>query len=213
LEWQIIINQLHFYPHTNSEASRAIALLGRGQQDLSVLGHLNEIYVHQRKLQADAPSSVRAVVHSFEDYAGNAANELHYMESFLERLKRLEANNRTGFATLFPLNDWHLDTNLIASFTAMSRYVETVQEPTNIRTDDTTKQVGIGETKAEERQERIICNLGALRVSELTNVALAVQTHESHRFDYWVEQLRGSRMHLFARDVANTALSELAHVR
>ena len=210
---QMIHRELGFYPQSNDEASDAEALMGQADQAFPTLQYLNIISAHQHKYEADASKSVRAIVHTFGDYAGNAMNEAFYMEQFIERLSDMKPNNFTSFANLYPTSEWRYDNNQIAAFTAMTRYLE-IDHFVNDGVNDTLgKQHLLDLTQGEERFERIIESLGVLRASSLENTAKAVQKNQNARFDYWYGHLEASTRHLFARDVAMTALNELNDVR
>lgn len=207
-----IKEQLGFYPQSNEETSRITALLGSGEE-FATLRHLNEVYVHQRRFEADAPRAVRSVVRSFEDYAGNAVNEGYYMQLLLDQLLAVHPNNRTGFKSLFPNEDWRYDTTQIAIFSAMSRYLETDRFAETEDDDRLGKQKLLDQTMGEERFERLHENLDGLRASDIKRIALGIRTNQNNRFEYWTTQLEASKKHLFARDVATVALENLTQIR
>ncbi len=207
-----IKEQAGFYPQSNEEASRATTLIGREGQSNPTLRHLDEVYAHQRRYKADAPEALRSVVRSFEEYAGNAVNELYYTESFLESMNALAPHNLASFATIFPTEDWEHDNTTIATFTAMTRYLETEQFAETENDDRLGKRELIDYTSGEQRIERIIDTLGVLRATSLQRTARAVKTNQEHRFDFWVDKLEASRRHLFVRDIAGVALEELYRI-
>jgi len=207
-----IKNHLGFYPQSNNEASRITALIGHEDKNHQALTHLNEVSIHQYKAGASASEAVRSIVRSFEGYAGSAVNELYYMDSFLTDDLVIRANNRTGFTTLFPLEEWRYDNAQIAAFSAMSRFRETQRYAETEKDGRMGNRTLIDATSGEERLERIIENLGGLRVSELKRIADTLKDGQIKRLDFWIEQLEGSKKHYFARDVSELALKELVSI-
>lgn len=208
-----IKNKLGFYPQSNEEASRAMALIGHEVENYPALMYLNEIYIHQRKYDADAPRTIRSVVRGFEEYAGNAINEWYYMDGLLQQLALRNPNSRTGFTTLFPDEDWQHDKTQIAIFSAMSRYLETDRFADTEENDRLNKKQLIDYTSGDERIVRIKDNLNGLRASSIKGIAHAIQGTQEDRFNFWTDQLEVSTRHLFARDAAMVALEELARIK
>jgi len=208
-----IKEHLGFYPQSNDEASRVTGLIGREDQSYPVLRHLDEVYKHQRTAGADAPGAIRSLVRGFETYAGNAVNELHYMDTFLGELSQINPNNRAGFTSIFPVDDWRYDNTQIAAFTSMSRYLETDHFAETETDDRLGKRQLIDLTSGEARVERIVENLQVLRASNLKKVATAVEHNQQNRLAFWTEQLEASKKHLFARNVASAALSEINRIQ
>lgn len=206
---QMIHRELGFYPQSNEEASTAESLMGQADQAFPTLQHLNIVSRHQHKYHADASSSVRAIVHTFGDYSGSAMNEAFYMEQFVEQLSDMKPNNFTSFANLYPLSEWRYDNNQIAAFTSVARYLEIDHFTEHGTNDKLGKQDLIDLTQGKERFRRITESLGDLNALSLKKTAMAVHKNQNARFDYWYGHLEASTRHLFARDVAMTALSEL----
>lgn len=202
-------HELGFYPHNNDEASRAMGLLGRSETEFPALTYLNEIAIRSRKENANGPSALRAVVHKFDEYAGNALNELTYTENLIESLQEKTPSNFSSFATLFPLEDWKNDGTMKAAFTALTRHIETREFVENEGDDSLGKRHLVDYTMGEERENRIISTLSKVRAGELNRTAEAVRASEENRFSFWVEQLEVSRRHLFARETATIALQSL----
>jgi hypothetical protein len=201
-----------FYPQSSTEMSQATALIGREGQPYPVLSYLSEIYQHQRKAGADAPRAVRSLVRSFDEYAGNAVNEAQYMELLHDQLSVQDVNNRTGFRTLFPIEDWQYDATEIATFSVVSRHLET-SHFAETGTDDRLGKHRIDLTAGNERIDRIRENLDVLRIADLKRLAVSIQANQENRLEFWIEQLEASKRHLFARDVAEVALAELQRIR
>ena len=202
--------ELGFYPHSNEEMGRIINLMGRDGQQNPALRHLDEIYAHQRTHKADAPEALRSVVRGFEEYAGNALNEIEYMDGFSKLLQQTKPNQLSGFGTVFPTPEWEHDGTLRATFTAMARYIETSALAETEEGDRLGKRELIDLTSGKDRIARINETLGGLRISSLEKTAQAVATSQAHRLEYWTGQLEASRQHFFVREAASIALQELS---
>ena len=200
---------LGFYPQNNDELSSIIAIVGRSPRERPVLSYLDEVYKHQLDAGADAPATLRLVVHSFEDYAGNAIDERSYAEGLLATIRASDPNLLTGFTRLFPTENWENDHTLRATFTALARYIQTGQFAEAGEIDSLVKENLIDETTGYDRVGRIIGTLGLLRVSSLKRTAAAMRDSQEKRFAFWADKLEASKSHLFVRDIADAALRNL----
>ena len=209
---KLIKEHLGFYPQSNSEASRITTLIGREDRETPAFWHLNEVSMHQYKYKSGARETVESLVRQFEEFAGNAVNESYYMEQLLDRLSVIDPNGRTGFETLFPVEDWQYDNSQIAVFSAMSRYIETDHFAETEENDRLGKLKLIDHVPIDERIERIRENLSHIRASSLRKTALSLRKNQDTRLNFWKTQLEDSRRHLFARDAASIALDELASI-
>lgn len=200
---------LGFYPQNNKELSRIVTLLGRASHTNSVLAHLDEVYKHQRDAQADAPAALRSIIRSFEEYAGNALNERSYMETFLGFISSANPSRLSGFTTVFPTENWESDGTMRATFTALTRHIETEHFAETEEKDSLAKDNLIDNLAEADRVQRIIETLGPLRISSLERTAQAVDICQEKRFTFWVDKLKASRSHFFSRQAASIALREL----
>ena len=208
-----IKEELGFYPHSNDEASRVMGLLGRSEQAYPALSYLNEIAVHQRKFSTNIPGALRAVVHKFDEYAGNALNEVSYMDTFIHQFKERSPNNFASFSTILPLPEWQHDSGVKAALTAIARHIETREFAENEGNDSLGKRDLIDYTLGEDREARIISTLSKTRAGNLIRTAEAVRSSQENRFAFWMEQLDVSRRHLFARETATIALRSLTEAQ
>lgn len=182
-----MVHEQHgFYPHSNEEASRVVALIGHTDDTLPTLQYLDMISQHQYKYHADAAGSVRAIVHAFAEYAGNAMNEAYYMEQFIDDLSVSKPNNFSSFTNLFPVHEWKYDYNKIAAFTAMARHLEIDHFVSTGVDNPLGRQNAIDLTEGKDRVDRISKSLGNLRAISLEKTAQAVHKAQNRRFDYWL---------------------------
>lgn len=204
-----IFEQLGFFPQSNDEASRIMTLIGRGEAENPVRTHLDEVARHQYSAKANARAAVESITQRFADYAGNAADEKYLVQSFIKRQADAELANFTSFATAYPVDEWHDDATLKATFTAMSRYLDTEIFTETARPDTPGKYKLIDNTVNEDRTAHIVSTLGALRVSSLTSLAKALEVNQENRLAFWSEKLVESQQHAFATKIAEVALQDL----
>lgn len=201
--------ELSFYPHDNDEASRALSLAGHAHRPFPVLAHFNKVSQHQRRYNVSERDALRGIVHKFDSYAGNALNEIGYLEQLEGVVAAIEPHPFSTFHTTFPREDWQFDNDLKASFTALTRYRETDAFVTHGADDRLGKRALIDATSGEKRIERIVDALDDVRMGSFKEMTEVVKQDQIHRLEYWTARLEESSRHMHVRDIATVALEDL----
>ena len=198
-----------FYPHSSEEATRVEQIVRRSDRQFPTLTYLDETFARNHQAKRNAPAALSAIVSGFESYIGNSVDEISHMDLFLDRLRDWNEDDQTGFNTSFPRNEWQNDGTLRATFTSMTRFLETDAFVETGQGDKAGKQSRIEATSGDERLDRISESLGVMRLGHLKGIARSVIDEQEHRQAFWLPHLQESTRHFAVRDQANQALQSL----
>lgn len=205
-----IMEQKGFFPQSNLELSRIMALTRTPRTKNVVIDHLDEVYAHQKRAKTDDPKrALRSIVREFENNALNAFAEASFVREFETRVSAKELNPRSGFNTAVPISEWRSEESTRRALTSLARYREAAAFAQEDAPDRMNKDESIDQAKGDERNQRIKDALGTLRVDEIKHLTDKYVDMQALRFEFWKEKLEEATEYVYVTAQAKEALADL----